>query len=76
MSIFQNHEIISTYIVKQAYWFSDKGEIEIKGDNLIYSELGKTHNGVQCTNQENDEEIRKRCSQIADLFREIEELNK
>ena len=72
----QSHHTLEEYHVRQAYWFSGIGEVEITSNNLIYVENGKTHNGVQCRNIDNQEEIRKRCQQIAELFREIENLNK
>jgi hypothetical protein len=67
---------VSQYVVKQAYWLSDMGEIEIQSEDLLYVENGKTHHGVQCRNLANQDEILKRCKLIADTFREIEELNR
>jgi len=64
------------YRIKKAYPFDIKGnEIEIISKNLIYCEL-ENLSGVQCINLENQDIIRKKCNQIADLIREIEKLNK
>ena len=50
-------------------------EISIKSYNLIYSEIGSNHSGVQVTNLKNEEEIHKKCRHVADLIREIDKLN-
>jgi len=63
-------------IQKAHHWVYGTKEIEITSENLIYIELGTTHSGCQCNNLKNAEIIRKKCGQIADLIREIENLNK
>jgi hypothetical protein len=50
-------------------------EVEISSDNLSYSELQMTHYGVQCMVSDEDNVIRDKCRQIADLIREIDKLN-
>jgi len=50
-------------------------EIEIKSNRLIYSEIGKTHMGLQCESDGNEEEIMNLCKQVADLIRKIDKLN-
>jgi predicted nucleic acid-binding protein len=68
---------MQTYKIQKAYhWIEDTKEIEITSENLIYTELGTTHSGCQCNNLENAEIIRMKCTQIANLIREIEILNK
>ncbi|WBC28410.1 hypothetical protein RPMD05_29 [Rhodobacteraceae phage LS06-2018-MD05] len=65
------------YTIKQAYpWCKFGFEIEISSKNLIYAELGKTHIGCQSLNMDNNEIILEKCKQVADLIREIDELNK
>jgi hypothetical protein len=51
-------------------------EVEIESESLIYTELQMTHFGVQCNNLKNQELIRLKCRQVADLIREIDKLNK
>lgn len=67
---------MDTYTIKKAYPFSATDEIEISSENLLYVELGTTHSGCQCINVGNQEEINQLCTQIADLIRKIETLNK
>jgi hypothetical protein len=64
------------YIIQQAYpWQTENVyELEIKSDNLIYSELYDTHSG--CQTMHNQKKIHNKCNQIANLIREIDELNK
>jgi len=65
------------YTIQKEYpWQKIDFEIEIKSENLLYSELGTTHSGCQCNNMENHELIHDKCRKIADLIREIEILNK
>jgi hypothetical protein len=66
---------MDTYTIKKAYPWTSSTEIEITSDNLIYSEIGNTHAGTQTRNMDNNEEIRKRLIKVADLIREIDELN-
>ncbi|NQZ76813.1 MAG: hypothetical protein HRT61_12050 [Ekhidna sp.] len=63
------------YTIRKAYHWTESNEVEISSDGLIYAELGDTHYGVQCMNQENEDEILKKCKQIADLIREVDKLN-
>jgi hypothetical protein len=51
-------------------------ELEIESKNIIYSELGSIYRALQCEYQKNHNEILVRCKEIADLIREIDELNK
>ena len=67
---------MDTYTIKKAYPFTNDNEIEISSENLLYAELGKTHFGVQVSNLENYKKIQKLCCKVADLIREIDELNK
>lgn len=66
---------MDTYTIKKAYpWSKNKHvEIEIKSENLLYTEIHDTHSGCQ-TNSENTDKIHEKCKQIADLIREIENL--
>jgi len=50
-------------------------EVEIKSENLLYSEIGFEYLGVQCMNPENHELIQKKCREVANLIREIDRLN-
>ena len=74
--------MIDTYTIKCCYPFGTKfNEVEISSNDLMYTEAttddGKhTFVGLQCNNLENDELIKAKCIQIADLIREIDELNK
>lgn len=68
--------------VEYVVWTFGEGEpeINIDGRELVYSQLGKTHHGVQCMVSGEDEEkhnkILGKMKQIAELFREVNELNK
>lgn len=72
--------MIDTYTIKCPYSISTKNEVEIVSDNIMYSEIRlnaeRVFIGVQCSNQENAELIKAKCIQVADLIREIDELNK
>lgn len=63
------------YTIRKAYHWAKSNEVEISSDGLIYAELGGTHHGVQCMNLKNEDEILKKCKQIADLIREVDKLN-
>ena len=67
------------YIIRHPYLGKKlKGgflEFEIVSDNLIYSEIGTTHNGLQCQSINNYHEVQEKCKQVADLIREIDILN-
>ena len=67
---------METYLIKKAYPHSKKNEIIIESKKLLYTELEDRYNGCQSHNQENKELIREKCTQIAKLIREIDELNK
>lgn len=67
------------YIIRHPYLGKKlKGgflEVEIVSSNLVYSEIGTTHNGLQCQSVNNYNEIQEKCKQVADLIREIDILN-
>jgi hypothetical protein len=69
---------MDTYIIKQAYpWQTENVvELEITSQNLIYTELGNTHSGVQVINMTNEKIIHKKLRAVADLIRHIDKLNK
>lgn len=71
---------MEVYIIQHPYLGkkSDRGflELEITSARLTYSEINETHNGVQCATQKNNDIIRHKCRQVADLVREIDELNR
>ena len=73
-------EVIDTYTIKCPYSITTKNEVEIVSDNIMYSEVGlndeRVFIGVQCNNKENAELIKAKCIEVADLIREIDELNK
>ena len=53
-------------------------EINIDGHELYYSQLGETHHGLQCVVRPDNDDYKlmlEKCKQIAQLFREIDELN-
>ena len=66
---------MDTYTIRKAYHWTTDLDIEIDSENIRYSELNKTHSGCQCRNLSNQEAIHKKCTQIAQLIREIEILN-
>lgn len=72
--------MIDTYTIKCPYSITTKNEVEIVSDNIMYSEVGlndkQVYIGFQCNNKENAELIKAKCIQVADLMREIDELNK
>ena len=66
--------------IKYVVWKFGEGhpEINIDGHELIYSQLGEKHHGMQCNVSGDDERhslILDKCKQITELFREIEALN-
>lgn len=73
--------MISTYTIKHAYpYLPNSLEIEIVSDGLVYSEAivkGGMYSGCQTISisKEVNDEIRLKCNQIADLIREIDQLN-
>jgi len=68
---------MDVYKIQKAYPDILKGdEIEIVSDNLLYSELGQTHSGVQCSNLDNYDQIHLLCCKVAKLMKEIDKLNK
>jgi hypothetical protein len=69
---------MDTYIIKQAYLWQTENvvELEITSQNLIYTELGNTHSGVQVINMTNQKLIHKKLRAVADLIRDIDKLNK
>ena len=72
--------MIDTYTIQCPYSITTKNEIEIISDNIMYSEVGlndkQVYIGFKCNNKENTELIKAKCIQVADLMREIDELNK
>jgi hypothetical protein len=66
---------METYIISKAYHWTKSNEIEIKSKNLIYSEVGETHHGVQAKNTLNYLEILMKCKQVAELIKEIDKMN-
>jgi hypothetical protein len=81
MFLYKKKVIMDTYSIKYPYlenrvMENDFIELEIVSQNLIYSEIGKTHFGLQCLNVDNDDVIREKCKQVADLIREIDKLNR
>jgi hypothetical protein len=67
-----------TYTITQPFknvCFLGTDEVHMEGINLMYCEAFN-FSGLQCINQDNHKAIIKKCEQIADLIREIEELNK
>lgn len=71
-----NHDRIEYVIWK---FGKDQPELNIDGHDLVYAQLGKTHEGMQCNlvgGHKNHKLITQKCNQITKLFREIEELNK
>lgn len=67
---------MDNYIIKKAYPWTSDNEIEIKSEGLLYAELGEKHSGCQSMSLYNNNEIHKKCVQIANLIRDIEKLNK
>jgi len=70
--------MIDTYIIRQAYPYQTENviELEITSENLIYTELGNSHSGVQVINMTNENLIHKKLRAVADLIRDIDKLNK
>ena len=70
---------MDTYTIKDAYpeGFNTCNEVNIISGNLIYSQVGYVHHGLQCrhTDKRHDK-ILKKCSQVAELMKEIDDLNK
>jgi len=66
------------YIIQQAYpWQTGNVfELEITSENLVYTELAKTHSGVQVMNDSNQRLIHEKLREVAELIREIDQLNK
>jgi len=64
------------YTIKKAYPFEEGLELEISGDGLTYTEIYNSVSGVQVMNEENEQLIHDKCRQVADLIREIDQLNK
>jgi len=50
-------------------------EITIESSNLLYSEIGSSYSGCQSLSKKNNDLIHEKCRKIADLFRQIEDLN-
>jgi len=70
--------MMDTYIIKKAYPYQTENviELEITSENLIYTELGNSHSGVQVINMTNENLIHKKLRAVADLIRDIDKLNK
>ena len=67
---------MDTYIIKKAYHFTNDNDIEIKSECILFVENGPHGFGLQCNNMKNYQKIATKCYKIAELIREIEELNK
>ena len=65
---------MKTYKIYQAYPWVKTNELTIESENLLYTEVASL-SGCQSNNVKYNDEIRKKCNQIADLIREIEILN-
>lgn len=65
------------YKIEQAYPWQKENvfELEIMSENLIYTELGDSYSGCQAVNMSNQQLIHEKCRQVADLIREIDQLN-
>ena len=68
--------MIDKYIIENAYpdSLNQLGEITIKSNNLLYSELGTSHSGCQ-SNEQGDNKIHKLCREVSKLIKEIDKLN-
>lgn len=66
---------MDTYVISRAFPWSNNMEIQILSDGIYYAEMGTVHSGCKVMNQNNEDEIHKKCQQIADLIRDIEKLN-
>lgn len=67
--------------IKYVVWKfgENEPEINIDGHELVYSQLGNTHHGMQCNHVGGTEAhklITEKCKQITELFKEIDNLNK
>jgi len=67
---------MDTYIIKKAYHWTNDHDIEIKSEGVLFVENGAHGFGLECNNMKNHKKIATKCHEIADLIREIEELNK
>lgn len=65
---------MDTYTIKKAYHWTEDRELDITSENLTYCELGGSHSGCQSNSEDNNDEIHKKCNQIADLIRDIDKL--
>lgn len=65
------------YKIEQAYPWQKENvfELEIMSENLVYTELCDSHSGCQVVNVSNQQLIHEKCRQVADLIREIDQLN-
>lgn len=72
LGLFNNDQ--NGYTVRRIFKKSPFNEIEIISENLIYSEI-QNGSGCQVMNLDNNDLIHDKCRKIADLIREIEELN-
>jgi hypothetical protein len=66
---------METYIISKAYHWTKSNEIEIKSKNLIYSQIGEMHHGLQANSIINHLEILMKCKQVAELIKEIDKMN-
>ena len=67
---------MNTYTIRKAYHWTDDKDIEIESTNLIFIEADN-HHGLQCSNvsKQVHDQILNKCSQIAKIIKEIDELN-
>lgn len=68
-------------LIKFVIWkFGDKEpEINIDGHDLLYTQLGESHHGLQCNFTSEDPRFRlvlEKCKEIAKLVRDVEFLTK
>lgn len=68
--------MIDSYIIENSYpdSLNQLGEITIKSNNLLYSELGTSLSGCQSNEQGNDK-IHELCREVSKLIKEIDKLN-
>lgn len=66
---------MNDYSISKAYHWTDDNELEISSKDLLYVEAGGG-SGMQCNSVKNYDKINEKCKKIADLIREIDQLNK
>jgi len=66
---------MDTYTIKKAYHWTDRQDIEINSENLLFIETNSLV-GCQIRNQNNETQILNKLKQISKLIKEVDELNK